>query len=145
MAASWQDHFHIVTVADPGNTTTTGEWKGGAPNLKPKVLPDFYAISAPRRALDGTFYAHTLQDDSGVVVFKDWQALARCDDWAEVQSWRDILGQIRYFIYHYHDAAAHNDYTQRVFIDQLGEPQPAGPQFNYIYMPVHMTDASQEA
>lgn len=145
MSASWNDHFHIVTSASPGQATTTGEWTGGAPNLKPKVLPDHYVIASPRRALDGTFYAHTLQDDAGVVVFTDWNVLARCDAWTDVQTWRDLLGQIRWFINHYHDAAVHNSYTQRIYVDQIGEPQVAGPQFSYTYLPIHLVDASQEA
>jgi len=144
MAASWQDHLHIVSSATPGNETTTGEWKGSAPNLKPRVLPEYYAMATVRRSLDGTFHAHVLQDGEGPIVFKDWVALVRCDDWADVETWRDYLGTSVYFIYHYHDPVAHNSYTQKVFVDKIGEPQPAGPSFSYILLPVHLTDASQE-
>lgn len=146
MVASIQNHFHILDSASPGDATTTGEWSGVADQgNKPQDLPEFQVFVAPRRALDATFHPHRLLDDSGdPVLIQNWQLVVWCTDWADVLTWRDMLGKIKYFIYHYHDPAAHNSYTQRVMIDQLGIPRPRGPLYEWIELPVHLTDASQE-
>lgn len=145
MAASVQDHFHILDSATPGNATVTGEWDGVAPNAKPRNLPQYQVFVSPRRALDATIHIHSLTDDAGdPVLINDWSLLVWCETWADVETWRDMLGKVKYFIYHYHDAVAHNDYTQRVLIDQIGTPQPGSVRYDWIELPVHLTDASQE-
>lgn len=145
MAVSIQDHIHIVDTATPGDGTTTGEWAGVASGGKPRDLPQYSVFVAPRRALDGTIHIHVLNDDGGdPVLIQNWELLVWCETWADVETWRDMLGKIKYFIYHYHDPAAHNSYTQRVLIDSLGIPQPGSTQYDWIQLPAHLTDASQE-
>lgn len=143
MAASFQDHFHIVDSATPGDATTTGEWKAMAPNMKPKALPHYTVIAAPQRALDGTLRPHVLKDGADPVIFTSWAILVRCPTWGNVETWRDMLGELWYLIPPYHDAAAHNSYTQQVLVHKIGEIASPGPTVPVIYLPVTLVDASQ--
>ena len=143
MAASVQDHFHLLESATPGNETTANEWRGMAPDMRPRVLPLFSIAGAPRRSLNGKLRAYVLQDGDGPIVFKDWAVLVKCADWSEVETWAGYIGDYRYFVYNYHDPVLHNSYTQRVWVDFVEEPQVTGPLYSHIMLNVHLTDASQ--
>lgn len=143
MAASWQDHFHILDTASPDEDTTSGEWPGAAPSLQPRVVPQYQVIAAPRYSLNGTLHSHVLSDGSGPIVLNNWQVLVRCASWTDVETWAGYLGQIKYFVFHYHDPDAHSSYTQRVLIDQISEVEGKGTEFNYIALPVHLKDATE--
>lgn len=144
MAASLQDHFHILDTI-PEAETTTGEWTAMAPNLRPSLVPRPAVIASPMRALDGTFYAHVLQDESGPVLIKDWSGVVKCATWADVNTWMSYLGAYKYFIYNHHDPEAHAAYVQRVYVNSIEELRSPGPTTPVFYLGFTLLDASQEA
>lgn len=143
MAASFQDHFHMLDTATPGEETEDGEWRGMAPDLRPRVLPLFAIAGAPRRALSGVLRPYVLPDASGPILFKNWAVLVKCATWADVETWASYLGKVKYFIYHYHDPLHHNSYTQKVWVDAMDPPEVLGPSFTHIMLSIHLTDNSQ--
>jgi hypothetical protein len=113
-----------------------------APGLRPRVVPVYEVRAAPRYSLDGNLAAHVLKDGANPALFKNWDVLVKCADWDDVETWAGYLGTIKFFIFHWHDAAAHNSYTQRVLINRIGEMSPRGTSFNVINLPIHLLDAT---
>ena len=140
MAASWQDHINIKSTL-PDAAETTGEWAVSARGLRPTGLPEHAVIAAPRRALDGTFRAHVLKDGADPIVFTDFTPVIRCDDHADVETWKGYLGKIMYYVPSFHDPADHQTYAVQVFVEKIGVPEAPGPQVPYLFLPVHFTDA----
>ena len=142
MAASWQDHINIkATLPDAAEGTAT-EWTVSARGLRPTGMPEHAVIAAPRRALDGTFRAHVLQSAGSPITFTDFTPIVRCDTHADVETWKGYLGTTMYYVPSYHDPADHQSYAVQVFVEKIGTPEAPGPQVPYMYLPVHLTDAS---
>jgi len=140
MAASWQDHIHILTAA-PDADEATGEWSVMAKGLKPTGMPEHSVIAVPRRALDGTLRAHVLQSAGTPVLLTDYTLMVKCDAITDVSTWSGYLGTTKYFVPAYHDAAAHDDYDVLVLVEKIGVPESPGPLAPVFYLPVRLTDA----
>jgi hypothetical protein len=145
MAASIQPHFHLVDTATPGDSTTDGEWKAMAPNLKPQALPSPAVYAKILDAIDGTRHFHILKDGADPILTEDWQLLVRCADWSTYETLRDYLGTLKYFIPHYHDPAAHNSYTTYIYVAKINEIKSPGPTMPVLYVPLYLIDASRAA
>jgi hypothetical protein len=145
MVASVQDHFHLVESATPGDTTTTGEWKASAQNLKPQATPIPSVKATVIDALDGTRHFHVLKDGADPIVYEDWQILVRCPTWSDYETLRGYLGKTKYFVSPIHDPAAHNSYTTKVFVARVAEIKAQGPMMSVLYVPIFLADASREA
>jgi hypothetical protein len=140
MAASWQDHVHLMTSA-PIDAETTGEWTVLAKNLKPTGLPESSVIAAPRRALDGTLRAHVLQSAGTPVLFVDYTPVLKIDDEATRLVLEGLLGTTLYYVPAFHDPAAHTAYDGQVFFDRMSIPESPGPTVPYMVIAVHLMDA----
>lgn len=140
MAASLQDHFHLLASApDPGETG--GQWTAMAPNLKPTNMPEHYVIAAPARALDGTLRAHVLKSGSTPVLFTDWTVLVKIESQTDLDTWAGYLGKTMYFVPNYHDQAAHGSYDRIVFVEKVDRAESPGPTQPVFYLLVHLIDA----
>lgn len=146
MAASLQDHFHLMTSA-PVAAESTGEYKALAPGNKPKAMPEPSIIAAPARALDGTFRPHILTDISGPMVFEDWSILVKLDTWpTDYTTLVGMLGKTVYYVPNYHDPAAHGDYDVLMLFDKVGSITQNGPQITGGFnVAIHLMDATPEA
>jgi len=140
MAASWQDHFHLLDAA-PDPAEATGEWTAMAPNLKPTGMPEHYVIAAPKRALDGTLRPHVLKSGATPVLFTDWTIMVKIASHAALDTWAGYLGKTMYFVPNYHDPAAHADYDRLVFVEKVDTPVSPGPTVPAMYLLVHLVDA----
>ena len=146
MAASLQDHFHLM-VSEPDQAESSNEFKALSPGYKPKATPEPSVIAAPSRALDGTFRAHILSDLSGPVVFENWSILVKLDSWpADYTTLKALLGKTLYYVPHYHDPAAHRSYDVKVFFEKIGAIELQGPQITGgLHVPIYLVDATPEA
>jgi len=142
MTASVQDHCHLVSSASPGDSTTSGEWTITATGLKPKLVPRYGISASPRRSLDGTLHPHVLKSGGVPLMTTDWSFEIRCDSLADETTLSAYLGTTMYFIPPNHDAAAHNSYTQAVFVSSVGPATYLGPMLTVIHVPMNLLDAS---
>ena len=90
--------------------------------------------------LAGELLVHPIRDGANAKVFKNWTVMLKCDTWPEVQTLFGYLGRSMYFIPNYHDSAAHNSYTQAVFVDSVREVHIKGPTIVTTAIVLHLTD-----
>lgn len=140
MAASWQNHVHLMTSA-PDPAETTNEWTVMAPNLKPTGMPEHYVIAAPRRAINGTLRAHVLQSGGVPVLFTDYTPRIKVDSMTNLDTLSALLGKTVYYVPAYHDPAAHGSYDVQVLVEKMTTPEAPGPLVPVLYVMVHLTDA----
>lgn len=136
MAASIQDHFHILD-AEPDAVTTTGEWYAAAEGGSPEFWPVPMVFAAPTWSLDGsTFYSHVLESEGSPVMKKNYNFTVYLESWVDYETWQGYLGTTKYLVPVYHDPAAHDDYDVLVYIEALGQPETKSYRYQYIRLPV---------
>lgn len=142
MPASLQDHFHLCLTATPGDVTTEYQWKAYAQGLKPRAAPDPTVVMNARIAISGKRHFHVLTDGVGApIIYMDWAIQVKLPDPAtDLATWASYLGTTMYYISHTHDPAAHNSYTMKVRVGQLGEYQPQGPLLSVASIVVRLLD-----
>ena len=147
MAASMQDHFHLMTSA-PEAAETTGEWYASAKDTKPSMVPETMVFASPRYGLSGKLYPHVLQSGADPVQKTNWQFQVLFMDetatgataYADFLTWLAYAGKEMYFVPNYHDPSDHQSYMQYIYVERIGRAQVEGYKYDVIELPVQILD-----